>query len=242
MTITLSVIIPVYNEARTIEAVLAEVMASPVDKEILIVDDFSTDGTREILKTIETTRTPAAGNTWRFFYQPKNQGKGAAIRRAIPEAAGTVTIIQDADLEVSPREYPQIIQPIIEDRADVVYGNRFHRGLRRATDKAHFIGNRLLTIASNLFSGLRLHDMETCYKAFKTPLLKSIPLRSDRFGFEPEVTAKIAQRRFRVMEVPISYVSRSYAQGKKIGFKDGVQALQVMLQYWWVNDSKKEVD
>jgi glycosyltransferase involved in cell wall biosynthesis len=231
---TLTVIMPVFNEAKTISEVLRQVVEAPVDKEILVVDDFSTDGTREKLKQMERTHPGKSDVTWRFFYQPKNQGKGAAIRRAIPEASGVVTIIQDADLEVNPQEYPSIIAPILEGRAQVVYGNRFHSGYHvTGPARWHYCGNKLLTLLSNLFSGLRLHDMETCYKAFQTPLLKGLPLRSDRFGFEPEVTARVGQRKFKVVEVPISYRQRSYAEGKKIGFKDALQAVEVMLRCWW---------
>jgi len=233
------VIMPVYNEAKTVRQVLDHIIASPVDKEILIVDDYSTDGTRAILQELEKTGPEKGGVPWRFFYQEKNQGKGAAIRRAIPEAAGQVTIIQDADLEVSPREYPSIIQPILDARADVVYGNRFHEGYQGHRRSLHYLGNKFLTWISNVFSGLCLGDMETCYKAFRTPLLKTVPLRSDRFGFEPEITAKIARRRFRVMEVPISYRSRSYAAGKKIGTKDALEVFVVVLKYWIINDSIK---
>jgi glycosyltransferase involved in cell wall biosynthesis len=236
---TLTVIMPVYNEAKTVREVIQRVVESPVDKEILIVDDCSTDGTRDILRSVEKTNPTKPGNTWRFFYQEKNQGKGAAIRRAIPEATGRVTIIQDADLEVNPAEYPSIIQPILEDRCDVVYGNRFHRGFQWGPGWGHYLGNKFLTEVSNIFSGMRLHDMETCYKAFRTPLLQSLPLRSDRFGFEPEVTSKVGRRRSRVQEVPISYISRSYKEGKKIGVRDALQAILIILKYWLINDSQK---
>jgi glycosyltransferase involved in cell wall biosynthesis len=226
----LSVIMPVYNEAKTIREILNRVMDSPVEKEILVVDDCSTDGSRDILKEIELTGTPKPGNQWRFFYQDVNQGKGAAIRRAQKEATGQITIIQDADLEVDPNEYPKIIQPILENRADVVYGTRFHAGSQGTAKAWHAMGNKILTSVSNLFSGLHLTDMETCYKAFKTPLFQSIRLVSDRFDFEPEITAKIARRKVTLVEVPITYKQRMYDSGKKIGWKDAIRAIYVIIK------------
>ena len=235
----LSVIMPVFNEAKTIREVLDYVIAVSVDKEILIVDDFSTDGTRAILQELEKSGPSRSGVPWRFFYQEKNKGKSAAIRRAIPEAVGQITIIQDADLEVSPKEYPSIIKPILDNQADVVYGNRFHDGYAGNKQSMHYRGNKFLTAVSNFFSGLNVGDMETCYKAFRTPLLKSVPLHSDRFGFEPEITAKIARRKFRFAEVPISYQGRSYAEGKKIGMKDALEVFAVVIKYWILNDSER---
>lgn len=237
---TLTVIIPVFNEASTVREVLHRVAESPVDKEILIVDDASYDQTREILSQLESLFAARGETRLRVFYQNKNQGKGAAIRRAQMEAAGEVTIIQDADLEVDPREYGMIIKPILDGQADVVYGSRFHSGPHWVPQFWSFLANKLLTLLSNIMSGIALSDMETCYKAFKTDLFKSIPLRSDRFGFEPEVTMKVAQRRFRIYEVPISYQGRSCAQGKKIGAKDALQAIGVIIKYWLIDDSMRE--
>jgi glycosyltransferase involved in cell wall biosynthesis len=227
---TLSVIMPVYNEVRTIREAVRQVIESPVDKELLIVEDCSTDGTRDVLRELEQGPAPANGTTWRFFYQKPNQGKGAAVRRAIPEAKGQITIIQDADLEVDPKEYSRVIQPILAGQADVVYGNRFHAEYGIRWFSLYYWGNRFLTAVSNFFSGLKLHDMETCYKAFRTPLLQSLKLESDRFGFEPEVTAKIAKRNVRLVEVPISYVQRTREQGKKIGPWDALQAVKEIIR------------
>ena len=192
---TLSVIVPVYNEAKTIRDILERVQSSPVEKEILIVDDGSTDGSGDILREIEKGPAPKSGNVWRFFYQGKNQGKGAAIRRAQGEATGSITIIQDADLECNPAEYPRIIKPILDNKADVVYGSRFHPEAQSDSSFIHTFGNRFLTFCSNLFTGLRITDMETCYKAFRTEVFQSINLKSNRFDFEPEVTAKVAKKK-----------------------------------------------
>jgi glycosyltransferase involved in cell wall biosynthesis len=233
---TLSVIIPVYNEAKTIREILERVQSTPIEKEILIVDDGSKDGTADVLRQIESGPAPQNGNTWRFFYQEKNQGKGAAIRRAQREATGLITIIQDADLECNPGEYATIIQPILDDRADVVYGTRFHHGARLVSSLVHTLGNRFLTLASNIFTDLDITDMETCYKAFRTDLFQSIRIRSNRFDFEPEITAKLAKKNCRIYEVPISYAARSRAQGKKIGLKDAFQALYTIARYTFIKD------
>src|SRR5688500_6497430 len=197
-----------------------------------MVDDGSTDGTSEILRAI-ADRYPEV----RLFQQPRNQGKGAAIRRGIQEATGEFLIIQDADLEYDPNEYPVLLKPLLEGEADVVYGSRFVAGYRRVHLFWHAVANRILTLLTNVLTNLNLTDMETCYKAFRTELIKRIPLRSDRFGFEPEITSKIAKLGCRIFEVPISYHGRTYADGKKIGWKDGVQAIWVILKYALVNDT-----
>jgi glycosyltransferase involved in cell wall biosynthesis len=233
--IELSVIIPVFNEKASVRELITQVAASPVNKEILVVDDFSSDGTRDILKEFENAQL---GCPIRIFYQEHNQGKGAAIRRAQPEARGQVTIIQDADLECNPKDYPAIIEPILSDYADVVYGSRFHTGKRIVASFRHAMGNKILTYFSNIFTDMDLRDMETCYKAFKTPLFQSIPIRSNRFDFEPEITAKIAKRKVRIVEVPISYQARWYDQGKKIGFRDALRAIVVILKYSLIDDSR----
>lgn len=222
----LSVIVPVYNEAKTIEAILERIRSVKVEKEIVIVDDFSTDGTRDLLGEIE--KAPDV----RVFYHDRNRGKGAAIRTAIPNLEGEIAIVQDADLEYNPAEYPRLIKPILDGRADVVYGSRFKGEEVRVHLYWHYLGNKLLTTVSNMFTNLNLTDMETCYKAFKTEILKSIPLEANRFGFEPEVTAKIARRRCRIYEIPISYDGRDYEEGKKIGWKDGLAAFYFIIRYW----------
>ncbi len=221
----LSVIIPVYNEKNTVLPLLEKVLAVPLEKEVIIVDDGSTDGTREILAIV---RHPEA----RVILHDRNRGKGAAIRTAIPEVRGEITIIQDADLEYDPGEYPRLLKPILDGVADVVYGSRFLGGERRALLFTHAVGNKVLTFLSNLCTNLNLTDMETCYKVFRTQLLKSITIRSNRFNFEPEITAKVAKRRARVVEVAISYWGRDYHEGKKIGWKDGVSALVTIVRYW----------
>jgi glycosyltransferase involved in cell wall biosynthesis len=231
----LSVVIPCYNEIATIGNILRRVAEQPVVHEIIVVDDCSKDGTRDVLKTI-VAAWPSSAPPLRVFHQPVNKGKGAALRAGFAVATGVLTIIQDADLEYDPREYPKLIQPILDGDADVVYGSRFAGFPRRVLYYWHSLGNQVLTTLSNMATNLNLTDMETCYKVFKTEILQSIPLRSNRFGFEPEITAKVAKLGCRVYEVPISYHGRSYAEGKKIGWKDGVQALCIILKYWLVND------
>ena len=229
----LSVVIPVYNEERWIREVVRRVQAVPIPKEIVIVEDCSKDSTRDILKELESDEV-------RVFYQPYNQGKGAALRRGFQEATGDVILVQDADLEYDPAEYPRLLQPILENRADVVYGSRFIGEAHRVLYFWHYIANMALTLLSNMFTNLNLTDMETCYKVFRREVLQGITLRSDRFGFEPEVTAKIARRRdgqpsWRIYEIPISYSGRTYEEGKKIGLKDAFNALYCILWYRYFN-------
>jgi len=225
---TLSIVIPCYNEKRHMVSLVQKVLESPVDnKEIIVVDDCSTDGTREIL---DAEIKPLVH---RIIYHEKNAGKGAALRTGIQAATGEVVIIQDADLEYDPMEYPRIVQPLFEDKADVVYGSRFLEKSDSHKLSINRVANRVLTFLSNIFTGLRLTDMETCYKAFKREVIQSIQIEENRFGFEPEVTAKIAKRKLRIVEVPISYRPRTVEEGKKIGFKDGVRALYCIVRYRW---------
>jgi glycosyltransferase involved in cell wall biosynthesis len=223
----LSVVIPCYNEATTIEKVIDAVMHSPYpDKEIIVVDDCSTDGTREILKNRIETKVS------RNIYQPNNQGKGAALRQGIRVATGDIIIIQDADLEYDPAEYPKMLQPIINDKADVVFGSRFMGGeAHRVVYFWHRVGNGLITLISNMLTNLTLTDIETCYKAFRREMIQSITIEENRFGFEPEVTAKISKIKCRIYEVGISYYGRTYEDGKKINWRDGVRALYCILKY-----------
>ena len=231
-----SILIPVFNERYLIATLLEMVSQAPLpdgfQREIIIVDDHSTDGTWEILENL-SSKIPDI----ELFRQERNHGKGAAIQRAISEATGDIAIIQDADLEYDPNEYIRLLEPILSGHADVVYGSRFAAAkTRRVLFFRHTLGNRFLTFLSNLFTDLNLTDMETCYKVFRMSLLKSIPIRSKRFGLEPEITAKIAKRGFRVYEVPISYYGRTYQEGKKISWKDGISALYVILKYWLIDD------
>jgi glycosyltransferase involved in cell wall biosynthesis len=236
----LSVIIPVYNERFTIRELLRRVCAVKIPKQLVIVDDFSKDGTRAILQGLE--KDPSLllkdydQNRFRFVFQPYNQGKGAAIRTGIPLAEEPITLIQDADLEYDPADYFFLLKPLQDGLADVVYGSRFAGTCRRVHSFWHSLGNKVLTSLSNMFTDLSLTDMETCYKVFRTDVLQGIPIRSNRFGFEPEITAKIAKLGCRVFEVPINYYGRTYAQGKKIGWKDAFQALYIILKYWLVDD------
>lgn len=224
--IILSVIVPCFNEISTLEEVIENILKSPVNpKEIIIVDDLSTDGSREYLKMIKN-------NKIKTIFHQKNLGKGAALASGINLAKGEIVIIQDADLEYDPSEYPIVLGPILSGKADVVYGSRFQGGQpHRVVYFWHRIGNGLLTIFSNLFTDLNLTDMETCYKAFRTEIIKKIKIEEKRFGFEPEITAKISKLNCRIYEVGISYYGRTYREGKKIGWKDGIRAIYCILKY-----------
>jgi glycosyltransferase involved in cell wall biosynthesis len=239
-----SVVIPVYNEKATIEEILRRVVDTDVRKEVIIVDDCSTDGTRQILENLAALQANAQTEVsrqnsedslslkdLRFFFQQINQGKGAALRRGFKEASGEIVLVQDADLEYDPRDYEKLLEPIVDGRADVVYGSRFLGGPQRVHYFWHYVANRVLTLISDIFTNLKLTDMETCYKVFRKEVLQGIELKSDRFGFEPEITAKIAKRDWRIYEVPISYAGRTYEEGKKITWKDGVQALWCIVRY-----------
>ena len=223
--VVLSVLVPVYNERRTIEPLLKRVKASPLRLEVIVVDDGSTDGTRELLPELVMS-----GLIDVLLLQPENRGKGAALRAGLAKATGDLVVVQDADLEYDPAEYPDLIAPILRGQADAVYGSRFLGGPHRVLYFWHSVGNKVLTLMSNVFTDLNLTDMETCYKVVRRELLQSLPLRSDRFGFEPEVTARLAQTGARIYEIPISYHGRSYAEGKKIGWKDGVSAIWTILR------------
>lgn len=225
----LTVVIPVYNEVDTLLHLIGRVQEVDVDKDIVLVDDCSTDGTRDLLRT---TAFPA---NVRVLYHERNQGKGASLRTGFAAATGDLVIIQDADLEYDPREYPKLIKPIEEGRADVVFGSRFAGGeTHRVLYFWHFMGNKFLTLCSNAFTNLNLTDMETCYKVFRREVLQQITIEEDRFGFEPEITAKIAKMGLRIYEVGISYDGRTYEEGKKIGWKDGVRALWCIVKYNWL--------
>lgn len=223
-----TVAIPVYNELPTIEELLSRVLASPLpfEKEVLVVDDGSNDGTREWLKS---QRWPSA--LVRVVCHEKNRGKGAALRTAFAIATGDIVIIQDADLEYDPREYSTLLLPILENKADVVFGSRFLGGPHRVLFFWHYVGNRFLTLLCNAVSNLNLTDVETCYKAFRRPLLNGLKFESNRFGFEPEFAIKMAQRKARIYEIPVSYNGRNYAEGKKAGWRDGVEAIFIILRF-----------
>jgi glycosyltransferase involved in cell wall biosynthesis len=240
----LSVVIPVYNEKETIFEILRRVLDSEGRKEILVVDDFSKDGTREILHDMANRQAngqeevpsldggdPVPLRDIRFFFQEYNQGKGAALRRGFAEVTGDIVLVQDADLEYDPRDYPKLLEPILDGRADVVFGSRFLGGPQRVHYFRHYIANKFLTLLSDIFTNLKLTDMETCYKVFRSEVLKEIRIKSNRFGFEPEITAKVSKGNWRIYEVPISYAGRTYEEGKKITWKDGVQALWCIIRY-----------
>ncbi len=227
-----SILIPVYNEARTLAELLRRVEAAPaggLEKEIVLVDDFSTDGSRQIVEQF------GQKSGYKISLHPHNRGKGAAIRTALEQATGEIYLIQDADLEYDPNDYPKLLQPILDGRADVVYGSRFTGGTHRVLYFWHYMANRFLTLLSNMLCDLNLSDMETCYKVFRSECLKDMKLTSDRFGIEPELTAKLARRHFRFYETDISYSGRDYSEGKKINWKDGVAALWFIFRYRFFN-------
>jgi glycosyltransferase involved in cell wall biosynthesis len=230
----LSVVIPVYNEAATIERIIEAVRAVDVEKEIVAVDDFSTDGTRERLQTIAER-----DGCLRVLYHDRNRGKGAALRTGFTAVRGRFVVVQDADLEYDPGEFPKLLKPLVDDKADVVFGSRFLGSEQhRVLYFWHSLGNRFLTLLSNMFTNLNVSDMETCYKMFRREIIQDIALRENRFGFEPEVTAKLARYRrdgkpLRIYEVGISYYGRTYQEGKKIGWKDGMRALWCIIKYNW---------
>jgi len=232
----LSILIPVYNERAVVEQSLFLVLAAPLpenmERELVIVDDCSTDGTSDILQHMAEAEPRI-----RLFRHPVNRGKGAAVRTAIEKAKGDFCLVQDADMEYDPSEYPKLLRPLLDGQADAVFGSRYMAGERtRVLPFWHSVINKGLTLFSNMFCNLSVTDMETCYKVFRTDLLKSIPVRSDRFGFEPEITMKVAKRKLRVYEVPISYHGRTYEEGKKIGWKDGLKAVGVILYFWVIDD------
>ena len=226
----LSIVIPVFNEAATIREIIARVREAPLPeglaREIVVVDDFSTDGTREILQDYAGT------GVCKIFFHDRNQGKGAALRTGFAHTTGDIVLIQDADLEYDPQEYPKLLAPILGEKSDVVYGSRFAGGeCKRVLFFWHYVGNKLLTTLSNIFTNLNLTDMETCYKVFRKEVLSKIRIEEDRFGFEPEITAKLARLGVRIYEVGINYSGRTYAEGKKINWKDGVRAIWYILKY-----------
>jgi glycosyltransferase involved in cell wall biosynthesis len=232
--VKLSILVPVYNEERTLEEVVRRVSVIPTPKEIILVDDGSKDRSREILTRLQEQNDQANDpiNSIRVFFQPKNQGKGAAIKAALSHVTGDVVIIQDADLEYDPKDYPTLLEPIQTGLADVVYGTRFYGGgAHRVLFFWHYMGNLLLTLISNMITNLNLSDMEVGYKVFRAEIVKDIDLKSQRFGFEPEITVKLAKKQCRFYEVPISYHGRTYAEGKKITWKDGVAALYYLIRF-----------
>ena len=237
----LSVIIPVYNEIHTIGEILSRVFQTDLPKEVIIVDDFSTDGTREFLKEWVDQDDKREKDQVRILLQPKNMGKGAALRSGFKEATGDIVIIQDADLEYHPMDYPKLIEPILDGRADVVYGSRFLGTPRRVLMFWHTLGNKLLTFLSNLCTNLNLTDMETGYKVFKKEVLDRLSLKSNRFGFEPEVTAKISKMNYRIYEIPISYSGRDYWEGKKINWIDGLKAVFAILRYNFFDSETEDI-
>jgi glycosyltransferase involved in cell wall biosynthesis len=232
-SLVLSVVMPVYNEHQFIEEIIRRVMAVDLEKEIILVDDMSTDGTREILEEVAEGKRiiPDEKNRIKVFFHHRNQGKGAACRTGMKEVEGDVVIIQDADLEYDPREYHRLLEPIIDGRADAVYGSRFLGWPQRVHLFWHYMGNKFLTMVSNMFTNLNMTDMETCYKVFTREMNDRIVLKSNRFGFDPEITARLAKLKAKIYEVPISYSGRDYSEGKKIGWKDGFVVLWAILKY-----------
>jgi len=239
-----SIVIPVYNEKKTVDEILRRVLDTEPRKEVIIVDDCSTDGTKQILENMAARQAkgeetaPAQDGAdsivlrdLRFFFQAQNLGKGAALRRGFAQVSGDIVLVQDADLEYDPRDYSKLLEPILDGRADVVYGSRFLGGPQRVHYFWHYVANKILTLLSDIFTNLKLTDMETCYKVFRKEVLQGIHLRSNRFGFEPEITAKIAKHNWRIYEVPISYAGRTYEEGKKITWKDGLKALWYIVRF-----------
>ena len=224
----LSIVIPIYNEAEHLEEILGQIEAVDVgmEKELILVDDCSTDGTREILGKLQNSDN----NSAKIFYHETNRGKGATLRTGFQHVTGDITLIQDADLEYDPQDYPKLLQPILEDEASVVYGSRFMEGRQHGLLRS-YLANRFLTSLSNFVNGTKITDMETCYKVIKTDILKEITLRSDRFGFEPEITAKLAKRKCKIVDVPISYRGRDYHEGKTVSWKDGVAAIFHIIRF-----------
>ena len=244
IAVKVSIVIPVYNERATIEMVLCRVQAVEMEKEIIVVDDGSTDGTRDFLEQVARSAIGQAGDftphrtgtclrtdNIRVFIQPRNLGKGAALRLGFQKASGDVVIVQDADLEYDPTEYPKLLDPIKRGAADVVFGSRFLGGPHRVMFFWHYVGNRFLTLLSNMLTNLNLSDVWTCYKVFRIAVLRNIELQEDRFGFEAEVTAKVVKGNWRLYEVPISYYGRTYAEGKKITWRDGLRGIWCTLRY-----------
>lgn len=224
----LSIVIPIYNEAEHLEEILNQIDAVDIgmEKELILVDDCSTDGTREILERLQNSED----NSAKIFYHEINRGKGATLRTGFQHVTGDITLIQDADLEYDPQDYPKLLQPILENKANVVYGSRFMEGRQHGLLRS-YLANRFLTSLSNFVNGTKITDMETCYKVIKTDILKDITLRSDRFGFEPEITAKLARRKCKIVDVPISYRGRDYHEGKTVSWKDGVAAIFHIIRF-----------